>query len=157
MRTIEVKMHYTFASIFKFTKIFLNRYALLPVILLFYTLSSIVNAKLFSHNTLVNITFIFIIVKIACYIVSLLIAIIINKKLKNNYEHTFIFNNEKIIHIDNNRSNEYYYKDFKRVLFPKNYIYFKRKQLLRFFVNIDQLSNIEKKYIINCIKKTRNQ
>lgn len=157
MTTIEVKMHYTFVGIFKFTKIFLNKYALLPVILLFYTLSSIFNVKLFSHNNLVNVTFIFIIAKIACYIYSLLIAIIINKKLKNNYEHTFIFNNEKINHIDNNGSKEYYYKDFKRVLFPRKYIYFKKKQLLRFFVNIDQLSNIEKKYIINCIKKIRNQ
>ena len=156
MTTIEIKMHYTVTSIFKFTKVAINKYLLLPIILFFYALFSISNVILFSHNFLVNIVVIFILAKIASYIDSFIISIVINKMLKNNYEHTFIFNNEKIVHIDNNGSKEYHYKDFKTVLFPKNYIYFKRKRFLLFFVNINLLSDNEKKHLINCIKGARN-
>ena len=85
MTTIEIKMHYTVTSIFKFTKVAINKYLLLPIILFFYALFSISNVILFSHNFLVNIVVIFILAKIASYIDSFIIAIVINKMLKNNH------------------------------------------------------------------------
>lgn len=156
MKTVEIKMHYTFLNIFRFINTFVTRYEYLICIFLGYFISRyIFGGNLFSDNILAELIIFCIIGKFSCYIFSLCLAIIINCKLKNNHSHSFILDEEKIIHISHNKSKKYYYKDFKRAFFPKNYIYFKKTQFQRFFVDIKQLSNDEKENLKKCIKKAR--
>lgn len=167
MKTVEIKMHYTFLNIFRFTNVYMTRYKYLLLTFLTYFLARYIinlnifsfkhfsNGNIFSNNILIEILFVLVYSKFVCYIFSLIATEITNKILKNNYLHSFIFENEKIIHIDCNESKEYYYKDFQIVLFPKNYIYFRKKRFQRFFVDIKQLSNDEKENLKKCIKKAR--
>lgn len=156
MKTVEIKMHYTFLNIFRFINAFVTRYLyVLATFLTCFALRYIVGGNVYSDNILVELIIFCIIGKFSCYIFSLCLAIIINCKLKNNHSHSFILDEEKIIHISHNKSKKYYYKDFKRAFFPKNYIYFKKTQFQRFFVDIKQLSNDEKENLKKCIKKAR--
>lgn len=143
MRTIEIKMHYTFLGFFKFFYYFGWKYLFIPHFIIMYILSFFIDSLAFLiRNGIAHLIVYFILAAFCTLIFLLSLSSIFYIKLHGHKDHTYIFDEVK---------KQYYYKQFKKVYTLKRYMYFKK--VARFYINTDKLSKKEKNYIITCINK----
>ena len=152
MRTIEVKMHYTFLGFFKFFYYFGWKYLFVPHFIIMYILSFFIDSlAFFIRNGIAHLIAYFILATFCILFFLLFLSSIFYIKLHGHKNNTYIFDEEKITHIYDEVKKYYYYKQFKKVYPLKRYMYFKK--IARFYITTDKLSENEKKYIITCINK----
>ena len=158
MKTIKIEMNYSFFNIFKFFFLFIFKFTYIPTILITYILLKFFNIIPSKYMTFTeNLAFFIVLVIYSIFIfifLSFIISLIISILLKNNRDHTFIFDKEGITHIRKNITNHYKYSQFKKVYSVKRYLFFKR--INRFYINTDSLTTEEKNYIINHINKRKS-